>query len=193
MTIGLLFTPWRLNQPAGVAAAIALLAAGLLYVTASLKGRLRGRLLLVQGIFYVGYVVYVVARAADERREWRRIHGRRQDRRHPGQPLLVVEVVESRDRGVKRASRWAITAVEALVTKEVLDPSESGDHRAVVQVSDRWSHDIVYVQDWVVDAAAHREQQTLESDLERMDIQTFFNQYSIDWSPPSIEPDDSGV
>jgi cation:H+ antiporter len=61
VTIGLLFTPWRLSQPAGVAAAIALVAAGALYSTASLKGRLRGRLLLMQGIFYVGYVAYVVA------------------------------------------------------------------------------------------------------------------------------------
>ncbi|MGH2595109.1 MAG: sodium:calcium antiporter [Actinomycetota bacterium] len=62
VTIGLLFTPWRLDQTAGVAAAIALVAAGVLYLTASLKGRLRGRLLLVQGVFYVGYVAYVVAR-----------------------------------------------------------------------------------------------------------------------------------
>jgi hypothetical protein len=62
VTIGLLFTPWRLDQPAAVAAAIALLAAGLLYLTASLKGRLRGRLLLVQGIFYIGYVIYVTTR-----------------------------------------------------------------------------------------------------------------------------------
>ena len=39
VTIGLLFTPWRLDQPAGVAAAIALVAAGVLFLTASLKGR----------------------------------------------------------------------------------------------------------------------------------------------------------
>ncbi len=62
VAIGLLFTPWKLDQPAGVAAAIALLAAGVLYLTASLKGRLRGKLLLVQGVFYVGYVLYVLTR-----------------------------------------------------------------------------------------------------------------------------------
>jgi cation:H+ antiporter len=63
VTIGLLFTPWRLDQPAAVAAAIALLAAGVLYLTATLKGRLRGRILLVQGIFYIGYVAYVATRS----------------------------------------------------------------------------------------------------------------------------------
>jgi len=63
VTIGLLFTSWRLDQPAAVAAAIALLAAGVLYLTASLKGRLRGRLLLLQGIFYIGYVAYVATRS----------------------------------------------------------------------------------------------------------------------------------
>ncbi len=106
----------------------------------------------------------------------------------PASHYLVVEVIESRDRRIKRASRWAITAVEALVVHEVLDPSESGDHRAVIHVSDRLSHDIVYVQDWGHDpGGADREKQTLESDLERMDIETFLAEYSIDWSPPGIE------
>jgi cation:H+ antiporter len=63
VTIGLLFTPWRLDQPAAVAAGIALVAAGALSLTARLKGRLRGRLLLLQGVFYVGYVAYVFTRS----------------------------------------------------------------------------------------------------------------------------------
>jgi cation:H+ antiporter len=62
VSIGLLFTPWKLDQPAGIAAGIALLAAAVLYLTARLGGRLRARLLLLQGIFYVGYVAYVIAR-----------------------------------------------------------------------------------------------------------------------------------
>jgi len=62
VAIGLVFTPWRLDQPAGIAAAIALMAAGVLLLTARLGGRLRGRLLLLQGVFYVGYVGYVLAR-----------------------------------------------------------------------------------------------------------------------------------
>ncbi len=62
VSIGLLFTPWKLNQPAGVAAGIALLAAIVLYLTARLGGRLRAKLLLLQGVFYVGYVGYVIVR-----------------------------------------------------------------------------------------------------------------------------------
>jgi cation:H+ antiporter len=62
VAIGLLFTPWHLDQAAGVAALIALIAAGVLYLTATIKGQLRGPLLLLQGVFYVGYVVYVLAK-----------------------------------------------------------------------------------------------------------------------------------
>jgi cation:H+ antiporter len=63
VAIGLLFTPWHLDQAAGVAALIALIAAGVLYLTATIKGQLRGPLLLFQGAFYAGYVVYVIAKA----------------------------------------------------------------------------------------------------------------------------------
>jgi len=62
VAIGLLFTPWHLDQAAGVAALITLLAAGVLYLTATIRGRLRGPLLLFQGAFYAGYVVYVLAK-----------------------------------------------------------------------------------------------------------------------------------
>jgi hypothetical protein len=109
----------------------------------------------------------------------------------PAGHYLAVEVVESRDRGIKRASRWGITVVEALVLHELLDPSESGDHRAVVQVSDRWSHDVVYVQDWGHDpGGATREKETIETDLARTDIETFLAEYSIEWSPPGLEAEE---
>ena len=45
-----------------VAAVVALLAASTLYLTLRLRGRFSGRLLLVQGVFYAGYVAYVLAR-----------------------------------------------------------------------------------------------------------------------------------
>jgi cation:H+ antiporter len=62
VSIGLVFTPWRLNQTAGVAGGIALVAGTVLYLSARLGGRLRARLLLLQGVLYVGYVAYVIAR-----------------------------------------------------------------------------------------------------------------------------------
>jgi cation:H+ antiporter len=60
VTIGLLLTPWKLQGPALVAAVIALLAGGLLWLQVSFRGRLTARLLLLQGVLYVGYVTYVV-------------------------------------------------------------------------------------------------------------------------------------
>jgi cation:H+ antiporter len=62
VTIGLLLTPWRLEGPALVAALIALAAGSVLWLTVRLRGRLTARLLLLQGVFYVGYVAYVVTR-----------------------------------------------------------------------------------------------------------------------------------
>ncbi len=60
--IGLLFTPWRLDLTAGVAAGVALVAGSVLYLTAKLRGQLVGWLLLFQGFFYVGYVIFVLGR-----------------------------------------------------------------------------------------------------------------------------------
>jgi cation:H+ antiporter len=60
VTIGLLLTPWKLQGDALVAAIIALVAAGVLFVTARMRGRLMASLLLLQGVFYVGYVVFVL-------------------------------------------------------------------------------------------------------------------------------------
>jgi cation:H+ antiporter len=62
VTVGLLFTPWELHDEALVAACIALVAGGVLYLTLRFRGRLSGPLLLLQGVFYVGYVSYVLTR-----------------------------------------------------------------------------------------------------------------------------------
>jgi cation:H+ antiporter len=60
VTIGLLLTPWHLEGPSLVAAVIALLAGGVLWLQVRFRARLTARLLLLQGIFYVGYVAYVL-------------------------------------------------------------------------------------------------------------------------------------
>jgi cation:H+ antiporter len=62
VTIGLLFTPWDLAHEALVAASVALVAGSVLYATLRIRGRLSAPLLLVQGVFYVGYVAYVVTK-----------------------------------------------------------------------------------------------------------------------------------
>jgi len=62
VTIGLLLTPWELAHEALVAACIALAAGSVLYATLRFRGRLSAPLLLLQGVFYVGYVAYVVTR-----------------------------------------------------------------------------------------------------------------------------------
>jgi cation:H+ antiporter len=62
VTVGLLLTPWELAHEALVAASIALVAGSVLYATLRFRGRLSAPLLLVQGVFYVGYVAYVVTR-----------------------------------------------------------------------------------------------------------------------------------
>jgi cation:H+ antiporter len=60
--VGLLFTPWRLNLTAGVAAAVALFGGGLLLVQVRTRGKLTARGLAAQGILYAGYVVFVLFR-----------------------------------------------------------------------------------------------------------------------------------
>jgi cation:H+ antiporter len=62
VTIGLLLTPWHLEGSALVAAVIALVAGGILWLQVRFRGRLTAHLLLVQGVFYVGYVTYVITR-----------------------------------------------------------------------------------------------------------------------------------
>jgi cation:H+ antiporter len=62
VTIGLLLTPWHLAHEALVAAVIALVAGSVLWLQIRFRGRLTGPLLLVQGVFYVGYVAYVATK-----------------------------------------------------------------------------------------------------------------------------------
>jgi cation:H+ antiporter len=62
VSIGLVFTSWRLDFVAGTAAVIALVAGAVLFVTTKIRKRLLGWLLLAQGIFYVGFVIFVLRR-----------------------------------------------------------------------------------------------------------------------------------
>jgi cation:H+ antiporter len=62
VTIGLLLTPWHLAHEALVAAVIALAAGTVLWLQVRFRERLTGPLLLVQGVFYVGYVTYVATK-----------------------------------------------------------------------------------------------------------------------------------
>jgi cation:H+ antiporter len=62
VTVGLLFTPWELAHEALVAAAVALVAGSVLYLTLRSRGKLAAPLLLVQGVFYLLYVGYVVTK-----------------------------------------------------------------------------------------------------------------------------------
>jgi cation:H+ antiporter len=62
VTVGLLFTPWELAHEALVAALIALIAGSVLYLTLRFRGKLSAPLLLVQGVFYLSYVGYVITK-----------------------------------------------------------------------------------------------------------------------------------
>ena len=62
VTVGLLFTPWELSHEALVAAVVALLAGSVMYLTLRIRGGLSAPLLLIQGVFYVGYVGYVLTK-----------------------------------------------------------------------------------------------------------------------------------
>jgi len=62
VTVGLLLTPWELAHEALVAACVALLAGSVLYLTLRIRSRLTAPLLLLQGVFYAGYVGYVVTK-----------------------------------------------------------------------------------------------------------------------------------
>jgi cation:H+ antiporter len=61
VSVGLVFTRWHLTGDGLVAALIGLAAGASLYLTMRARGRLPARWLVAQGIFYVGFVIYVVA------------------------------------------------------------------------------------------------------------------------------------
>jgi hypothetical protein len=97
---------------------------------------------------------------------------------------LVVDVVEGRDRGVHRALDWGKVILEAAA--EWGPSTGSVDHWALLQVADRWTGDVVYEQDWGHDpAGAEHAKETIQGDLERMDLRAFLAEYSIDWVPPN--------
>ena len=60
VTVGLLLTPWHLGHEALVAAVLGLCAGSILYLTMRIRGSFGGFLLMAQGLFYFGYVVYVL-------------------------------------------------------------------------------------------------------------------------------------
>ena len=61
VTIGLLFTPWHLTQEGMISGLIAVVAGIVTYVSIRIRGHLDARLMVLQGLFYIGYVIYVVA------------------------------------------------------------------------------------------------------------------------------------
>jgi cation:H+ antiporter len=65
VSIGLVLTPWELTGTALVAACTALVAGGVIWLTLRIRGRLSARMLLLQGVFYVGYVGYVLTKIKD--------------------------------------------------------------------------------------------------------------------------------
>jgi cation:H+ antiporter len=65
VAIGLVLTPWRLTTDSLVAALVAFSAAAFLYGSLVIRNRLTAKLLLVQGVLYVGYVVYVLTRLSE--------------------------------------------------------------------------------------------------------------------------------
>jgi cation:H+ antiporter len=64
--VGLLLTEWRFtgsqNLDALVAAIVALVAGSVLWLTIKFRGRLAAPLLLFQGLFFIGYVTFVLTR-----------------------------------------------------------------------------------------------------------------------------------
>jgi cation:H+ antiporter len=62
VSIGLLLTPWHFTADSLVAALIAFVAASVLYVQLRYRGRLSGVVLMWQGLFYAGFVAYVITR-----------------------------------------------------------------------------------------------------------------------------------
>ena len=66
VSVGLLLTPWRFtgsgNLDSLVAACMALVAGLVLWLTLRIRGRFTAKLLLFQGVFYAGFVTFVLVR-----------------------------------------------------------------------------------------------------------------------------------
>ena len=61
VAIGVAFTPWRLTGPTMVSAIIAILSAGLCYVTLKTKKKLPPHYLMAGGAFYAAFIIYLLA------------------------------------------------------------------------------------------------------------------------------------
>ncbi len=62
VTIGLVFTQWRLTEAGLVSGVVAIAAALATYLNIRIRGRLDARLMIAQGVLYAGYVAYVLLR-----------------------------------------------------------------------------------------------------------------------------------
>jgi cation:H+ antiporter len=60
VSVGLLFTPWHLSRAGLASAVIALVAAATVYATLRVRGTIAAWLLLLQAVFYAGYVAYIL-------------------------------------------------------------------------------------------------------------------------------------
>ncbi len=62
VSVGLIFTPWELTQPALVSAGIALLSTAIVFLSITRRGHLSPTVLARAGILYVAFILYVVLR-----------------------------------------------------------------------------------------------------------------------------------
>ncbi len=60
VSVGIAFTDWKLTQEALVSAAIALISTGLVYMSIRSRGYLSAHILARAGLFWVGFVTYVI-------------------------------------------------------------------------------------------------------------------------------------
>lgn len=60
-TVGIIATPWRLNEPAVVAALLGIIASISLLAIVSARGKLKASYLVLNGVFYFGFIAYVFA------------------------------------------------------------------------------------------------------------------------------------
>jgi cation:H+ antiporter len=60
-TVGIIATPWQLNEPAIVAALLGIAASVSLYAILKTRKQLRASYLIISGVFYFGFITYVLA------------------------------------------------------------------------------------------------------------------------------------
>ena len=62
VSVGILFTPWELDEPALISVGIALISTAIVYLTMRRSGVLSAATLARAGILYLGFVTYVIVR-----------------------------------------------------------------------------------------------------------------------------------